>query len=90
MFTFKLRRDRSSNWVRINPILGDGEPGYERDTGRFKIGDGVHNWLELEYFYPGAIGLTQDDLLTHVNDPLPHTAYDDGPSLLLLYANAKV
>lgn len=30
-----------------NPILADGEPGYEQDTGLFKIGDGITHWVDL-------------------------------------------
>lgn len=26
----------------------------------------------------------------HINSPLPHPVYDDGPSFFLLYQNAKV
>lgn len=29
-------------------------------------------------------------LINHVNDETPHPAYDDGPSLVALYENAKV
>lgn len=37
---------------------------------------------------PGESG--GEALLTHVNDETPHPVYDDGPSLVLLYENAKV
>lgn len=30
------------------------------------------------------------NLTEHVNSETPHLVYDDGPSLILLYANAKV
>lgn len=33
-----------------------------------------------------VLGVVND----HVNDPAPHPAYDDGPSFVLLYMNAKV
>lgn len=32
----------------------------------------------------------EEALLDHVNDETPHPVYDDGPSLFLLYENAKV
>jgi hypothetical protein len=35
-------------------------------------------------------GVSVQDLQNHVDSPLPHPVYDDGPSLLLLYENAKV
>lgn len=92
----KLRRDISSEWSRVNPVLAEGEPGYENDTGRFKIGDGSSRWRDLTYFLPGNyippgdIPVTEQMLLDHINSVLPHPVYDDGPSLLLLYSNAKV
>jgi len=50
-----LRRDTSSNWEQNNPVLASGEPGYETDTGKLKIGDGVTLWTNLDY-YIGATG----------------------------------
>lgn len=50
-----LRRDSSVNWEASNPVLLLGEPGYETDTGYFKIGDGVSTWTQLA-FYTGATG----------------------------------
>lgn len=90
-YTFKFRRDTASRWVVENPVLSDGEPGLEIDTGRFKIGDGIKGWMDLEYFIPqDPIEASNSTLPDHVNSPLPHPIYDDGPSLELLYQNAKV
>lgn len=55
MTTIKLRRDNSGEWTTKNPILHAGEPGIELDTHKFKIGDGVNNWNDLEYFIPTDI-----------------------------------
>jgi hypothetical protein len=35
-------------------------------------------------------GISRADLNEHVNSETPHPVYDDGPSLALLYENAKV
>lgn len=45
-----IRRDISTNWTTTNPILADGEQGYEKDTGKMKIGNGITNWNLLPYF----------------------------------------
>jgi hypothetical protein len=50
VYEFRLQRGSSSRWAEINPILGEGEPGVELDTGKFKIGDGHTDWLNLEYY----------------------------------------
>lgn len=47
--TFLLRRGTTAAWESANPILQYGEPGYEKDTGKLKIGDGIHPWNELPY-----------------------------------------
>jgi hypothetical protein len=54
MTIIKLRRDSAANWFIADSVLNEGEIGVERDTGRFKIGDGVSRWTSLEYFYPGV------------------------------------
>lgn len=45
----QLRRDIASNWSTDNPILSEGELGFETDTGRFKIGNGINDWQTLNY-----------------------------------------
>ena len=48
------RRGTASQWTSTNagagPVLNAGEIGWESDTNRFKIGDGVNNWSNLDYF----------------------------------------
>jgi hypothetical protein len=39
-----------------NPLLAIGEPGFEYDTGKFKIGNGVTSWNSLAYFSSGGTG----------------------------------
>lgn len=43
------RRDTSNNWKNRNPVLSDGELGFETDTKKFKIGNGTDDWKSLEY-----------------------------------------
>lgn len=45
------RRGTAAAWAAANPILGAGEIGFETDTKRFKIGDGVTAWTALEEDY---------------------------------------
>lgn len=46
---FKLRRDLAADWAEKNPILRAGEPGFEIDTNKLKIGDGLNAWNDLDY-----------------------------------------
>ena len=56
MTQIKLRRDTSANFTSKNPILGIGEPAYETDTKKLKIGDGTTAYTQLEYFSAGGDG----------------------------------
>jgi len=55
----RLRRGTAAEWAASQPqpggeVLRLGEPGYEKDTGKLKIGDGVTPWNSLVYFNAGA------------------------------------
>ena len=45
----QFRRGTESEWSAANPTLAQGEVGYEYDTGRFKVGDGLTEWNLLGY-----------------------------------------
>lgn len=45
----QFRRDTATAWTTTNPILSQGEAGYEYDTGRFKVGNGLSAWNSLPY-----------------------------------------
>lgn len=47
--TFKLKRGTAAKWLENNPILAEGEPGFELDTNKLKIGDGITSWRNLPY-----------------------------------------
>jgi hypothetical protein len=57
-FRVQIRRDTSLNWNTNDPILLDGEFGYETNTGRYKIGNGVDVWTDLIYSLVGITGPT--------------------------------
>lgn len=45
----QFRRGTASEWNLANPILSQGEAGFETDTGRFKVGNGLTPWNSLVY-----------------------------------------
>lgn len=75
MTQIKLRRDVSSAWTSSNPILGSGEPGFETDTGKFKIGDGSTNWNNLAYSntLPDLSNLSDAGKIANTNNCWPST-----------------
>lgn len=38
-------------WINLNPILAEGEIGFEIDTNLVKVGDGQSTWTMLPYQY---------------------------------------
>ncbi len=57
-----LRRDTAANWASNNPILSEGEPGFQTDSGNqiLKVGDGVTAWNDLAQFQ-GPQGVAGND-----------------------------
>ena len=45
----QVRRGTTSDWNTADPILNEGEIGYNITLGQIKIGDGESNWSELFY-----------------------------------------
>lgn len=45
----QLRRGTAAEWTTANPILAQGEFGYESDTTKFKVGSGTASWSALSY-----------------------------------------
>jgi hypothetical protein len=48
------RRGTAAQWTSADPILETGEIGFEIDTNKFKIGDGVNHWDDLIYYASAA------------------------------------
>lgn len=57
-FSIQLRKDTSANWGSVNPVLLIGEPGFETDTNKLKIGDGESAWNVLPYIVPEIVAPT--------------------------------
>jgi len=53
-----IRRDTAANWTAANPVLLQGEWGFETDARKLKIGDGATAWSALSYFSTGGSGNT--------------------------------
>jgi hypothetical protein len=43
----KIRRGTTSEWGTIDPVLAQGEPGYDYSLNIIKIGNGLDTWAEL-------------------------------------------
>jgi hypothetical protein len=45
----QIRRGNAAQWTSQNPVLSEGEIGFELDTAKFKIGNGSSTWNSLVY-----------------------------------------
>ena len=73
---FYFKRGSSSAWSEQNLILGPGEPGFELDTGKLKVGNGITPWNELPYITDNiTLPAEAVKYLGSVNK-LPEVAYD--------------
>ncbi len=69
------RRGTATQWTSADPILASGEIGLETDTNKFKIGNGLATWSNLQYFND-----TQDLLDLYV--PLTQKGANNGVATL--------
>lgn len=56
MTRIQMRRDTAANWAANNPTPFAGEPCFETDTGKLKIGDGSTAYNDLAYQGGGGSG----------------------------------
>ena len=75
--TIQFKRATSSKWAQLNPILANGVPCYEKDTGKLKIGDGVSTWEALDYLITEEIDPTVSSWAKQENKPT-YTASEVG------------
>lgn len=45
----QFRRATEPEWIQYNPILRSGEPALSTDVMKVKVGDGVTDWINLDY-----------------------------------------
>lgn len=72
----RFRRGDAARWLEVDPVLAQGEPGFESDTGGYKIGDGTSAWSRLPYLgtgsdttRTGSAPVGQGELVSNVLDP---------------------
>ena len=68
--TFQLKRGTAARWVELNLVLAAGEPGFEYDTKKLKIGDGVTPWNDLPYIGSNDLyAVASSDMFPETGDP---------------------
>lgn len=68
MARIQLRRDTAENWSTNNPTPLAGEPCFETDTGKLKIGDGSTAYNDLAYQGGGGSSDVPENMMTTDTD----------------------
>lgn len=70
--TYQLKRGYADRWIEVNPVLRQGEPGFEIDTGKLKIGNGIDTWVNLSYIGEnndgGIVNVEAQEMLPEIGD----------------------
>lgn len=75
----QIRRGTTAEWASRNTMLLPGELGYEYDTNRMKVGNGVDRWSARPYLAnEGTLGALSDVAAT-----------DPSTGSVLRYADGK-
>ncbi len=81
---FYFRRGQSQSWTEQNIVLGPGEPGFELDTGKLKIGNGTTAWNDLPYINSSSNPIVNENpYFETATDNLPTENVKEGTFCLL-------
>lgn len=59
----QFRRGTEAEWFAADTVLGEAEIGYETDTKKIKVGNGITSWNSLAY-----VNVVPSDLVNTLND----------------------
>jgi len=74
----QIRRGTASQWTSTNPVLADGELGFETDTKKGKLGNGVTAWSSLPYSFTGESANVAEQIEAATAKSTPVDADDFG------------
>lgn len=67
----QIRRGTSTQWNTTNPVLADGELGFETDTRKGKLGNGVTAWNSLPYSFTGESSNVAEQIVAAASKTTP-------------------
>lgn len=79
-----FRDDTAANWSTTNPILKNGEPGWDSTNYRLKIGNDVNAWSDLKWAAPNV------DIYTDSGIEGANTFYIKGGSTKTVFSDTAV
>ncbi len=88
--TFQFKRGTAQRWKELNPILQEGEPGYELDTQKLKIGNGYSSWRDLPYLQGSGGGSVTPETREQLIFEFLVSAGEDHNSAIDRYLNGLI
>ncbi len=82
----QLKRGTTKKWETQNPTLAAGQPGYDKDKKKLKIGDGETDWKNLSY----TSGLSEEEILNEESAADKKTLFTYGTDVPDSSTNGKV
>lgn len=87
---FQFKRGKAKDWVKLNPVLLEGEPGFELDTGKLKIGDGHTAWNNLRYQNETyQLSVDGESLVLNSEEKISLKGYEEAKQGQMLVKDAK-
>ena len=77
----QFRRGSTKNWRATTQKLASGQPGYDKDKHKIKVGDGESTWTELPY----ASGLFEKEILDSESNAKSKQKIDSEDKTLITY-----
>ena len=77
----QIKRGKSDSWEKSKIVLADGQPGYDKDKHKIKVGDGKSTWAELPY----AGGMSAEDIMCSEDEAKKRHKADINDATLITY-----
>ena len=77
----QIKRGKTENWRKNKVKLASGQPGYDKDKHKLKIGDGKTLWKDLPY----ASGLSAGEILCSEKDAKRNLQLDPENKTIITY-----
>ena len=81
----KFRRGKTQSWRDSKTKLEPGQPGYDKDKHKIKIGDGTSEWVDLPY----ATGLFAEEIIDSEVNAKDRKDKDTEDITLITYGTAE-
>ena len=80
----QIKRGSTANWKKLKTPLADGQPGYDKDKHKIKVGDGTKLWDKLPY-----ASITEEEVLDSETNAKARVKEDPESLAIITYGTAS-